>query len=205
MTFRPLRTVAALVAVGSLIAGLGGAAAATGTSGASGAKATGPPLNFGFVNIENSPLGSFPYLDAGLTAGVDYVNSLGGIHGRPISINKCIVSGSPSSSTGCATQLLSASPLAVFDGADFFWFASLSAYDKAGVPILGGIAVSAPEFADTNSVRFYGGALSGFPGLAKYAGEVLHAKKVSVIYYPALPAAASFSTTTSSRRCNTSA
>jgi branched-chain amino acid transport system substrate-binding protein len=97
------------------------------------------------------------------------------------------VSGSPSSSTGCATQLLSASPLAVFDGADFFWSASLSAYDQAGVPILGGIAVSAPEFADTNSVRFYGGALSGLPGLAQYAGQTLHAKKVSVIYYPALP------------------
>ena len=186
MRFRPLRTAAVLVAVGSLITGVGGAAASA--AGGPGAKASGPPVVFGFVNLENSPLGSFPGLTAGLKAGVQYVNNdVGGLHGRPIDLRTCFVTGSPGSSIGCATQLLSQKPVAVFSGTDFFWVAALSAYTQAGVPILGGIATSYPEYQDTDAVRFYGGGLSGFPGLARYAGQVLHAKKVSVIYYPNLP------------------
>lgn len=184
--FRLLRTGAVLLAVGSIFASLGVA----GASGAPSAKASGSPVTFGFVNLENSPLGSFPGLSAGVRAGVQYVNSLGGIHGRPIQLNSCTVSGSPSSSIACATQVLSQKPVGVFFGIDFFAQASLPAYAQAGVPLLGGIPTSYAQFQDTNGSYFYGGGLSAFPGLARYAGQVLHAKKVSVIYYPALPGGA---------------
>jgi branched-chain amino acid transport system substrate-binding protein len=174
-----------VLAVVSLSAGLGGVAG--GTS-AGNPKASGPPLTFGFVNLENSPVGSFPSLSAGVRAGVEYVNNeLGGIHGRPIDLRTCTVTGSPGSSIGCATQLLSQNPLAVFNGIDFFWFASLSAYSQAGIPVVGGIPTSQPQYQDANSAFFYGGGLAGFTGLAKYAGQVLHAKTVALLYDPSVP------------------
>jgi branched-chain amino acid transport system substrate-binding protein len=176
---------AALAAVVALTVGVAGVASAG--SGET-PKASGAPINFGFVNLENSPVGSFPSLTAGVQAGVEYVNNeLGGIHGRPIQPRTCTVSGSAASSIGCATQLLSQNPLAVFNGIDFFWFASLSAYSQAGMPVLGGIPTSQPQYQATNSAFFYGGGIAGYTGLAKYAGQVLHAKTVALLYDSTVP------------------
>src|SRR5262249_18491357 len=154
----------------------------------SGKKPTGEPLVFGMYNQEDSPLGSFTEYRLGVEAGVKYLNEgLKGIHDRPVSLKTCITKGSPDSTIGCATELLSPNPAALFGGFDIFAPAGLPTYAQSGIPILGGGAVTVPELTMASSVRFTGWVVSGFTAMPLYAAKTLKAKKVAVITYPDVP------------------
>jgi branched-chain amino acid transport system substrate-binding protein len=151
-------------------------------------KASGEPVTFGFINQEDSPLGSFTEYRIGAEAAVDYVNKqLDGLHGRPIELDQCITKGSPESTTGCANQILEKDPVALLGGVDVLAIVAAPIFEAAKVPILGGAALTPPEHSSPVGVRFNGWSLTGPPLMAEYAAKQLEAKNV-VLVFPENPA-----------------
>jgi len=84
--------------------------------------------------------------------------------------------------------------LLVSIGIDFGTSGDVPILTKAGIPIIGGEPLLAPELTTTDAVFFAGGSAGAFPAQDAYIGEVLHAKKVSILY-TANPAGTAAATT----------
>lgn len=173
-----------LTACGSSDSGTSPAAQTSSSGAASAAPApTGEPIVLGMMNQENTPAGSFPEIRVADQAAVDYINkSMGGINGRPLSLETCITNGSPESSASCANQLVGKKPLVITSGIDFGTAASLPVFVKASLPYVGGIPLLPTELTSPDSFMFSGGSTSAFPAQAAYIAEEQKAKKVNVLY-----------------------
>jgi branched-chain amino acid transport system substrate-binding protein len=141
----------------------GGPSATSGSSGSSGAgeKATGTPIEVGYVN-EQLGANANPAMTQGLTAAVDYVNNeLGGINGHPLHIRLCQLDGTAENATQCANNLIASRPawtwMGVASQADAF--ASLVA--QAKMPIIGITPVSPTQFSCSTCFML----ASGTPGI----------------------------------------
>jgi len=146
------------------------------------------------INQENTPAGSFPEIRQAELAAVGYVNNHGGVNGHPLVLKVCITDGSPSGSSSCANQMVADHVLLVSIGIDFGTSGDVPILTKAGIPIIGGEPLLAPELTTTDAVFFAGGSAGAFPAQDAYIGEVLHAKKVSILY-TANPAGTAAATT----------
>ena len=120
-------------------------------------RATGQPIEIGYVNDESGPL-AVPYITYGTQAGVSYVNAHGGVNGRPIKLLTCAADGSPEKSIACANQFVQAKVPAVLEGVDIGADAMLPILKSAGIPLVGGLPFSA-EASTSPHAYFFDSAL----------------------------------------------
>jgi len=88
----------------------------------------------------------------------------------------------PSSSASCANQMVADHVLLVSDGVDFGTSASVPILTAAGIPLIGGDPLLVPELTAKDALFFTGGSPGAFSAQDAYLGQVVHAKKVSIIY-----------------------
>ncbi|MGI9033420.1 MAG: ABC transporter substrate-binding protein [Acidimicrobiales bacterium] len=174
-----LRLLAGLVVVALLLAACSGGSG----SKASGKRASGPPIVVGLINQENAAIGSFPEVRTDAEAAVRYVNAeLDGIGGHPVRLETCTTDGTPESSQACANRLRQKNPVAVLGGIDLGAADSLPVLNSAHIPYVGASPSLGDELTDSNAFMLTAGAAGDLLGQAAYLTDMLHAKRVTVLY-----------------------
>lgn len=170
----------AVAACGSDSTSSGGAAA---SGGGGGQKATGTPINIGFVNQEDTPAGSFPEVRLAAEAAAQYLNNeKNGIGGHPINLITCKTNGQGTSNQQCAQKMVDQKVALVSGGIDFGWAAGLPVLAAANIPLVGVIPLLTPELTSPDSFTFIGGSAAAFPDQDLYIAKTLNLKKVRIIY-----------------------
>jgi branched-chain amino acid transport system substrate-binding protein len=123
---------------------------------ATGGPATGKPVKIGFVNLEGGAV-SLPELRIGAETAAAYLNTHGGVHGRPIQIVPCNVDGTPEKSIDCANRLVSDGATVVMEGYDPGSDAMLPVLKSANVPLVGHAAFG-PQQEVADDAFFFGAA-----------------------------------------------
>ena len=144
--------------------GTGGAAAlAAGTKNVSG----GNPVVIGVLYTDDNPIGIAPEIKSAGEAAAAYVNSHGGVGGRPVKIVACNGMNNAQNDAQCATQFVNSGVVTV-EGLDGFW-------GGVGVSIIGkaGIAnqtlpISGPEFSAQNAYPWEGSGVTASAAAASY-------------------------------------
>ena len=156
-----------------------GSAAAT-TSGGSGNAAAlaagtknvagGDPVVIGVLYTDDNPIGIAPEIKSAGEAAAAYVNSHGGVGGRPVKIVACNGMNNAQNDAQCATQFVNSGVVTV-DGLDGFW-------GGVGVSIIGkaGIAnqtlpISGPEFSAPNAYPWEGSGVTASAAAASYFAQ----------------------------------
>jgi branched-chain amino acid transport system substrate-binding protein len=144
--------------------------------------ASGEPIKLGMINQENTAAGSFPELSLAAKAGIEFINKeMGGVKGRPLSLEVCNTEFSAEGSTNCAQKFVEQKFAAVMGGIDVFGN-GIDTLAANKIPYVGGIPVSTQSFSSPNSFQWSGGSQAAAVAFAWYASETLHAKKVSIVY-----------------------
>ena len=144
--------------------------------------ATGEPIRLGMINQDNTVAGSFPELSLSVKAGIEFINKeMGGVNGRPLTLEVCNTEFSAEGSTNCAQKFVQQKFPAVLGGIDVFGN-GIDTLAQNGIPYVGGIPVSSQSFTAANSFQWSGGSQSAAVAFAWYASEELDAKKVSIVY-----------------------
>lgn len=202
MSFRSLRTplTVAIAAVCAIVATAcsapnGGSGSAQ-NSAPGGVKATGTPVVVGFYNQTNSTMLNFPEITDGTNAAVEYINNeLGGVGGHPIQLVSCATAGTPESSQNCAHQIVEKNPVAVLVGADFNQATANPILVNAGLAQIAGAPLQVTDSSMKDSFFLSPGTIGFLPAEAKFAAQVLRAKRVGIIYdTPTVKAAMPFIT-----------
>ncbi len=150
--------------------------------GAEPSRATGEPIVIGMINQENTPLGSYPELSSATRAAIDFVNvELGGVKGRPISLEVCNTEFSPEGSTACAQGFVQAGVPAVLGGIDVFGN-GIDTLEQNGIPYVGGIPVSTQAVTNDNSFQWSGGTWGATVAFADHAATEVGAERVAIVY-----------------------
>ena len=69
------------------------------------------PILITLVNIEGTPVGSFPEIREGAEAAVKTINeTMGGLDGRPFELDSCVHGLDPNEATACANEIADAQP-----------------------------------------------------------------------------------------------
>lgn len=147
--------------------GSGNAAAlAAGTKNVSG----GDPVVIGVLYTDDNPIGIAPEIKSAGEAAAAYVNSHGGVGGRPVKIVACNGMNNAQNDAQCATQFVNSGVVTV-DGLDGFW-------GGVGVSIIGkaGIAnqtlpISGPEFSAPNAYPWEGSGVTASAAAASYFAQ----------------------------------
>ncbi len=164
---------------GATATGTGAAPAATSSSGSGDAGALtagtktvsgGNPVVIGVLYTDDNPIGIAPEIKSAGEAAADYVNSHGGVGGRPVKIVACNGMNNAQNDAQCATQFVNSGVVTV-DGLDGFW-------GGVGVSIIGkaGIAnqtlpISGPEFSAPNAYPWEGSGVTASAAAASYFAE----------------------------------
>ena len=144
-------------------------------------KATGKPIVFGQINMEIGPI-TWPNRGQSADAAVEYVNNyLGGIHGRPIKIERCATDGQPATSARCANQIIEKDPVAILGAADLGAAGSMPVFEQAGLAYLGGSPFTPIESNAKNAAIFMSLVVGDNSALAGYAKEPLGLKSSVVL------------------------
>ena len=70
-------------------------------------EASGEPIRLGMVNQETGAAGAFPELSRASQAAIDFINAeLGGVDGRPLTLDVCDTQFSPAGSQACAQRMI---------------------------------------------------------------------------------------------------
>lgn len=147
------------------------------------ADASKTPIKIGTMNIDNAPVGALPELTQGDEAAVRFINAeLGGVNGRPIELVKCSLDLSPEKSQACARKMVDEKVLAVVPGINLASQVAIPILRDAGIPLVGGIPINQEDMTSPMSFQFSGGTAAAFAGFAYHAADVVHAKKVSVVF-----------------------
>ena len=136
---------------------------------APGVKATGEPITIGFINNEGGAF-SVPELRVGSEVAESYINdTLGGVDGRPIKVDRCATDGTPESAIDCVNGFIEKKVVAVIEGTDLGADAVLPLLKDAGIPMLGHVQFGAGRMFDANSYYFGAAAIAyGVAGLKYY-------------------------------------
>jgi branched-chain amino acid transport system substrate-binding protein len=156
-------------------------------------RATGEPLVVGLLNMDASPLGSFPELRRDAEVAARYVNEeLGGVDGRPLQLEACGADGTAESSRACATELVAKRPVAVLGGVDLGGDGSLPVLEGAGVPYVGLTPGLGAELTSSSSFMLAGGIAADLLAQVDHITGALKATNVGVVHqsFPGLQAAA---------------
>ncbi len=144
--------------------------------------AAGEPIVLGMVNQENTPGGSYPELSQATEAAMAFVNDqLGGIDGRPVSLEVCNTGFSAEGSTACGQRFVEQDVPVVLGGLDIFGGAIEVLADN-DIPYAGGIPISTPSAQSPNSFQWSGGTWGATVAFADYASTELEAERVSIVY-----------------------
>lgn len=173
----------AAVGLAALIAGCGSTSQPGASSNAPASAvnlniAKGAPISIGYINDTSGPL-AVPYVTYGTQAGVNYVNSHGGVDGRPIKLVNCAADGSPETSVGCANQFVQAKVPLVLEGVDDGADAMLPILKSAKIALAGGLAFSAAVSTSPHAY-FFDAAL---PALTVAPMTYFHTQGVKSIVY----------------------
>jgi branched-chain amino acid transport system substrate-binding protein len=185
-TGRPLVVVAVAAALALVAAGCssgGGGNVRAPLPDGQARAATGTPITFGMINMEGSPIGSFPELRRAAEAAVRYVNEeLGGVHNHPIRLETCVTDGTSPRSQACAQQLLAKDPLLVLGGVDLAAGVPVLIFGERGIPYVGATPTLGEELTSPGSYMVAGGAAADLLAMAQYVTGELKARKVSVVH-----------------------
>jgi branched-chain amino acid transport system substrate-binding protein len=144
-------------------------------------KATGKPIVFGMLNLENGPV-TFPEVREAAEAAADYVNEYkGGIQGRPIEIATCATDGQPATSTRCANQVVEKDPLLILGGADTGAPGAIPVYERTGLAYIGGVPFTPVEGNSKDAAVFISLSIGDNAAATAYANKQLGAESGTVI------------------------
>lgn len=171
------------VAFAAALSLLAAACSGGGGNGGGPGKATGKPLVVGLMNMENSPVGSFPEFRRDAEAAVRYVNSeLGGVHNRPLRLEPCLTNGSPESAQACANELRAKQVTAVLAGPELSAGPALAVFENAQIPYVGLTPALGDELQSTASFMLAGGIPGDLLAETEYITGTLGAKTIGVVY-----------------------
>lgn len=122
----------------------GGSASTSGNQQASGA-----PITIGYLVPDAGPEAN-PQIGPGLEASLNYINSHGGIKGRPLKALECHTDASAAKETSCANNFVQEKVAAIIDGFDRGINYSLPVYKAAKIPVIGNVAQNAVADTDTS-------------------------------------------------------
>lgn len=145
-------------------------------------EATGDPFVIGMINQDNTPAGSYPELSAAAQTAVAFVNEhLGGLDGRPITLEVCNTEFSPEGSTACAQGFVQDGVQVVLGGIDVFGTGIDTLADN-DIPYVGGIPVSTQSVTSPNSYQWSGGSWGATVAFAHHAATEAQAERVAIVY-----------------------
>jgi branched-chain amino acid transport system substrate-binding protein len=108
--------------------------------------ADGEPIKIGFQNPEGDPAGSFPEYSAAAVAATEYINTeLGGLGGRPIELEVCVMAITPDDSQRCANEL-SADGVELSVSSLNFFGNHFAIYEGSGIPVIVGTPITVGDF-----------------------------------------------------------
>ncbi len=130
------------------------------------------PVRLGLINQENSAAGAFPEIRGAIDAAITFVNTeLGGVGGRPITLETCDANLDPTISQACAQQMVQAGVIALVGGIDIGSTGSIPVLQANGIPQLGGIPANIDEQQAENFFFFSGGTVGGVAAMMKHAAD----------------------------------
>ena len=147
------------------------------------ADSTQTPFVIGYVNDEGGTL-AYPEATQGIEAGVKYLNAeLGGIGGRPIQLEKCLIQ-TEEDGQKCGTQLVNDAKVQfVITGTLAIGAKSLYAVLSGKKPTIVGNPVVNEDFLTPDTYAFTPGSPGVLQGMAVFTAKNLpNVKKVAVIY-----------------------
>jgi branched-chain amino acid transport system substrate-binding protein len=143
-----------------------------GGGGGSSAAATGGEIKIGFTNQTAGSLGTYPEVTAAFDAAVSYINTeLGGVGGKKITLDKCVVDGTPATTQKCAQQMVQDKPNFVMWGNDYNALAAWPILKAAGIFVIGELPLTNADFSATNVAFFNPGTAGSGPGTAAYIAQ----------------------------------
>ena len=146
------------------------------------------PILITLVNIEGTPVGSFPEIREGAEAAVKTINeTMGGLNGRPFELDSCVHGLDPNEATACANEIADAQPNLHIQGIDFFNPLLWPTIVGAGLPVLQTVPIFIEDFDTEGILSTEGGCVSSFPTAMEYGVEVLEADKYVIIYSDTAP------------------
>jgi branched-chain amino acid transport system substrate-binding protein len=161
---------------GGSAAGTGAAVAATASGGSGDAAALaagtknvtgGNPVVIGVLYTDDNPIGIAPEIKSAGEAAAAYVNSHGGVGGRPVKIVACDGMNNAQNDVQCATQFVNSGVVTV-EGLDAYWGAvGVSIIGKAGIANQT-LPISGPEFSAPNAYPWEGSGVTASAAAASY-------------------------------------
>jgi ABC-type branched-subunit amino acid transport system substrate-binding protein len=184
---RAVRTGTLLAAI-SLSATLLSSTSATGAAKAKGTPstnfptlkpATGAVFTIGMTNTEGAAGGlDYPQIRTMAQASIDYLNKHGGMGGRKIKLEACVVKASPETSAACAQELVGKKVDAVLLGLDIF--PGYATYDAASIPVFGVLPILPGDYT-AKALLFGGGNATSMAATAAAAKIKYNAKTVAIV------------------------
>ncbi len=141
--------------------------------------ATGPVFTIGMTNTEGAAGGlDYPEIRTFAQSAVDYLNKRGGMGGRKIKLEACVVKASPETSAACAQELVGKKVDAILLGLDIF--PGYATYDAAGIPVFGVLPILPGDYT-AKAVLFGGGNATSMAATAAAAKIKYNAKNVGIL------------------------
>ena len=141
------------------------------------------PILVTLINIEGTPVGSFPEIREGMEAAVETVNNtMGGMMGRPVELDSCVHGLDPNEAVACANGVADAQPQLHIQGIDFFNPVLWPTLTGAGLAIMQTVPIFIEDFNTPGIISTEGGCVSSFPSAMQYSVETLNADKFVIIY-----------------------
>lgn len=139
---------------------------------------SGETFVLGLVNTEGVPGLDFPEIRSDVEATVQYLNTHGGIGGRPVELRSCVSTASPESSQACAQELVGRGVDLVLLGFDLF--AHYPTYTAEGVPVVGILPILPPDYS-AEALFVTGGNLTVTAAMTAVVVEHFGASKVAIV------------------------
>jgi ABC-type branched-subunit amino acid transport system substrate-binding protein len=141
--------------------------------------ATGAVFTIGMTNTEGAAGGlDYPQIRTMAQGAVDYLNKHGGMGGRKIKLEACVVKASPETSAACAQELVGKKVDAVLLGLDIF--PGYKTFDAASIPVFGVLPILPGDYT-ANALVFGGGNATSMAATAAAAKIHYKAKSVSIV------------------------
>ena len=141
--------------------------------------ATGPVFTIGMTNTEGAAGGlDYPEIRTFAQSAVEYLNKHGGMGGRKVKLEACVVKASPETSAACAQELVGKKVDAILLGLDIF--PGYATYDAAGIPVFGVLPILPADYT-AKAVLFGGGNATSMAATAAAAKLKYNAKNVGIL------------------------
>ncbi len=141
------------------------------------------PVLITLINIEGTPVGSFPDIREGAEAAVQAINeTMGGLNGRPFDLDSCVHGLDPNEAIACANGVADAQPNLHIQGIDFFNPTLWPTLVGSGVAILQTVPIFIEDFNTPGLLSTEGGCVAAFPSAMQYGVEVVKADKFVILY-----------------------